>query len=280
VTPPLRSIPSCSPPSRRNGNTLLCAPLNRLLRQAAPLAHGAGIGQGALHHASNYAAPPGGSGALSVATLNRPADTECVRFDATSPAAVAVADFYGGAVHLYQAPAESAAEASAHDAMAAAPQAVNAGWADDDADPFPATRHLRHLFSIMPQRRGGGRNGRLERPSAVAVDATRARGAQRMRAAAALGAVADEPDDETVLRLLVAESGGCCVSVFHLTEAWQGAGVNRRTRWAHLCDICVEQLGTGVHAPLKGQWSWLGMTVTEAGDIVVADQDRGLLYRL
>ena len=48
----------------------------------------------------------------------------------------------------------------------------------------------------------------------------------------------------------------------------------------YLCDIGTEQLGTGVHAPLKGQWSWLGLAVTEEGDVVVADMDQACVYRI
>ena len=88
------------------------------------------------------------------------------------------------------------------------------------------------------------------------------------------------------LRVLVAEAGGCCISVF---EVWaegcfslgpsgfvapQVAGVG----WAHVCDICTEQLGTGLHKPLEGQWSWLGLTVTEGGDVIVTDMDQGQVY--
>ena len=59
-----------------------------------------------------------------------------------------------------------------------------------------------------------------------------------------------------------------------------GGGVTARSEWSHLCDIGVEQLGSGLHQPLKGVWSWLGLAVTERGDVVVADMDGGCVYLL
>ena len=50
--------------------------------------------------------------------------------------------------------------------------------------------------------------------------------------------------------------------------------------WSHVCDIGVEQLGTGLHQPQRSLWSWLGVDVTEDGDIVVADMDQNVLYRI
>ena len=44
-------------------------------------------------------------------------------------------------------------------------------------------------------------------------------------------------------------------------------------RSVHLCDIAVEQLGTGLHKPQAGVWSWLACDATPEGDVYVADCD-------
>ena len=45
----------------------------------------------------------------------------------------------------------------------------------------------------------------------------------------------------------------------------------------HLCDICVEQIGSGLHAPARGLWGWLGIACAPNGDIVVSDCDNNCL---
>lgn len=106
--------------------------------------------------------------------------------------------------------------------------------------------------------------------------------------------------------LLVAEAGAMCISVFAGTVQWahQPSGPppgsppeelddelwpqwcaaamrhegHRPPFLLHLCDICIEQLGTGLHKPLSGEWSWLGVSVSEEGDVIVADCDRDAVY--
>lgn len=81
-------------------------------------------------------------------------------------------------------------------------------------------------------------------------------------------------------RLLVAETGGMCVSVFRVmleqNEELRRTNELRLTS-SHLCDICVEQVGSGLHAPQRGLWGWLGVTCAPNGDVVVSDCDNECL---
>lgn len=78
-------------------------------------------------------------------------------------------------------------------------------------------------------------------------------------------------------RLLVAETGGMCISVFHVVREQNGDRWNLRFTSSHLCDICVEQVGSGLHAPQRGLWGWLGVACAPNGDVVVSDCDNECL---
>jgi hypothetical protein len=133
-----------------------------------------------------------------------------------------------------------------------------AGGTGSCAPATPPLRMLDYVLCLRPSR-----NGRraFERPSALGVDRS---------------GHAAHPER---LRLLVAETGAMLVSVFEVSRTrTQSSVAGWHTHAAHLCDICVEQLGTGVLAPARGCWGWLGLTVTPAGDVVVADADNGCLY--
>lgn len=75
-------------------------------------------------------------------------------------------------------------------------------------------------------------------------------------------------------RLLVAEAGAMRVSVLRVRPPTAEAAAAVE----HACDICTEQLGTGLHAPTRGEWSWLALDCTAAGDIVVADCDNNCVH--
>ena len=98
----------------------------------------------------------------------------------------------------------------------------------------------------------------LERPSSLAVEVC----------------------GEDWARVLVAETGAMCISVFHVWQACSNGQYQDQYFSRHLCDIGVEQLGSGLHAPLRGEWGWLGVTRTPKGDIVVSDCDNNCLMIL
>ena len=110
--------------------------------------------------------------------------------------------------------------------------------------------------------------GNLERPSALAVASSGVDAAGRCWAV-----------------LLVAETGAMCISAFKLTSstgAWQagadGFSCGVTVVSEHLCDLGSEQLGSGLHAPLRSQWGWLGIDVAPNGDVIVSDCDNDCLY--
>lgn len=108
-------------------------------------------------------------------------------------------------------------------------------------------------------------------------------GTKRRARAAALerpSSLAVEACGEDWARVLVAETGAMCVSVFHAWQACSGGQYQDRYLSRHLCDIGVEQLGSGLHAPLRGEWGWLGVARMPTGDIVVSDCDNNCLMIL
>lgn len=163
---------------------------------------------------------------------------------------LAVTDYYGGAVHLY-----------CRGRAASNPHLNCLG--------------LSHVQTVLPS---PARRRRFERPSSVAFDYSQARAqhaTNRHDPDTGLDYHDTGADRELAIRMLVAETGGMCVSVFRVVLARHASW---RLVFTHTCDICTEQLGTGVHKPLASQWSWLGVCVTEAGDVVVADMDNGCVY--
>ena len=108
--------------------------------------------------------------------------------------------------------------------------------------------HMNHCLTLRPQ---ASRRKALDKPSGLAVDATRAR----------------SNTERPTPRLPVAETGAMLISLFSLNlvrrpatpdaaaavvaSCWGPSFVS----WSHVCDIAVEQLGTGIHRPLAGQWS-------------------------
>lgn len=215
------------------------------------------------HYWCNVKMEARGAGTTPVA-LERPSDVAWLDFGSTSGARpagepwsepawhqaglLAVAEYFGG-VHLYAHPGPL------HSKRTMTPAAAGTGSC---APATPPLRMLDYVLCLRPSR-----NGRraFERPSALGVD----RSGQ-----------AAHPER---LRLLVAETGAMLVSVFEVSRTRMPSSVpGWHTHAAHLCDICVEQLGTGVLAPARGCWGWLGLTVTPAGDVVVADADNGCLY--
>lgn len=64
-----------------------------------------------------------------------------------------------------------------------------------------------------------------------------------------------------------------CVSVFELPDQMCSKDPPR-----FVTDICCEQLGTGISKPLRSQWSWLGVDVTESGDVIITDMDMSCVY--
>ena len=235
-----------------NGNSALAVPLPNVIdpnrATSSSLYYADRYQPGETHHQHPSPQPVHhfiDNSVLSSKTFDRPADVCSISFSPDTPGGLAVCDFYGGAVHLYSCPAEHASIFS--DPYGGAP--------------MQERQHLAPLFSIKPN---PSKRRALERPSAIAVDTTRAH----------------RHASQPTLRLLVAESGKMCISVFELREARPAAGLTRQTRYAHICDIGCGQLGTGVHQPLRSRWSWLGLAVTEAGDVLVADMDRSCVYRL
>lgn len=144
------------------------------------------------------------------------------RFAETAPYAVAVADYYGKAVHIYLHGVSLFHEP-----------------------------HCERIGELGAKRRG--RASALDRPSGLAVEVSGGDWA----------------------RLLVAETGGMCVSVFHVWHERPKTGLANRVAYCsrHLCDIGVEQLGSGLHAPMRGEWGWLGVARMPNGDVVVSDCD-------
>lgn len=61
-------------------------------------------------------------------------------------------------------------------------------------------------------------------------------------------------------------------------SAWEVDLSAQPVAWTHTCDLCAEAFGSGLHNPLRGQWSWLSISCTSAGDIWVADMDNGCVY--
>ena len=125
------------------------------------------------------------------------------------------------------------------------------------ASAYRLPRELEYLDSLKPS----GRRSALDRPSAVAVDSTRL----RQSAESGWG----------TLRVLIAETGAQCISIFEVTYPGRCGSL---LPWSHLCDICTGDLGTGVCRPLSSLWSWLGLDVTPAGDILVTDMDQSAMY--
>jgi hypothetical protein len=81
-------------------------------------------------------------------------------------------------------------------------------------------------------------------------------------------------------RLLIAETGAMCISVFHISrEESRLPRAHGLARFCsrHICDICVEQVGSGLHAPQRGLWGWLGVACAPSGDVVVSDCDNDCL---
>ena len=103
----------------------------------------------------------------------------------------------------------------------------------------------------------------LERPSGIAVDpsSTLSSGSDRVR-------------------ILISETGAQCISVFEIRLLTAEAMPQVQLSCSHLCDMGVEQLGSGLHAPLRGLWGWLGISCTAAGDVLVADCDNRCLLVL
>lgn len=109
----------------------------------------------------------------------------------------------------------------------------------------------------------------MKRPCAVAVDRGAGDGTFGVMCPDDL---CEHPHNRWGRIVLVAEAGAMCVSVFRIA-------VGRSCIMSeHVCDICVGQLGTGMHAPHLGKYSWLSIDVTKEGDIVVADCDKNCLY--
>ena len=196
--------------------------------------------------------------------LDRPSDVCALRFSEDDEGVLAVSDFYGGAVHIFARPSLPHAW---HDEADYA-HAITMGMGS--VRPL----HMNHCLTLRPQ---ASRRKALDKPSGLAVDATRARG----------------NTERPTLRLLVAETGAMLISVFSLNLVRRPATPDGGSRhvvascwgpsfvsWSHVCDIAVEQLGTGIHRPLAGQWSWLGLDVTDAGDVVVVDMDRSVVWRI
>ena len=177
--------------------------------------------------------------------FNRPADVAIERVDGRRVSdlqLVAVADFYGGAVRL-----------------------------------FSATDGFGYVGSL---RRGRGKRGaKLKRPSGVAWDPSSG-------------------------LLVVAESGARRLSIFRVVvtidAVFASAAINPYlnrlsssnlddddispptmgtcARSVHLCDVCADQLGSAVHAPLKGAWAWLAVDVSNEGEVYVADMDNACVH--
>ena len=78
-------------------------------------------------------------------------------------------------------------------------------------------------------------------------------------------------------RVLVAETGGMCISVFHVHKDTSRQRSDIHYDSSHLYDICVEQIGSGLHAPQRGLWGWLGVACAPNGDVVVSDCDNECL---
>jgi hypothetical protein len=140
-----------------------------------------------------------------------------------------------------------------------------------------------HLFSV---RAGFGYVGALSRGSA--------RAQRKLERPSGLAWVA------VGRRLLVAESGGMRIAVFRIEGVELDAHAAARAdiesqrtlgglvacfghrsgthRSVHLCDIAVEQLGTGLHKPQAGVWSWLACDAAPEGDVYVADCDNACVH--
>ena len=171
-------------------------------------------------------------------TLARPADVAWLRFTDTDAGALAIPDYYGGMVRIFRLPGKEEVLAAA--GAERAPQVLRL-WAT--LVPSPRRRKL------------------MDRPSAVAVDNTRA----------------NSSFSKPKLRILVAETGSMLISVFEI-DSWRDTSSAGTLTYRHITDICTEQLGTGLHLPQQGQWSWLGLDVTSGGDVVAVDMDNGCAY--